>query len=133
MEVLDQHHLKLAVVVLRLLVQKYHVNANYEEAIKIEYVRAYETLTYEPYINPVFLLQKRVLRAISIKHITSSSTPIFSDLKILQLHDLFQLTLLCFVHDYVNKTAPSFFHSFSIGCIYSSIWYSASYKKLTFL
>ena len=43
----------------------------------------------------MFLLQKRVLRAISIKHFTSSSTPIFSDLKILKLHDLFQLTLLC--------------------------------------
>ena len=69
-------------------------------------------LTYETYIKPVYLLQKRVLRAISFEHHTSPSTPIFSDLKILKLHDLFQLKLLGFVYDCVNKTAPPYFHSF---------------------
>ena len=69
-------------------------------------------LTYETYIKPVYLLQKRVLRAISFEHYTSPSTPIFSDLKILKLHDLFQLKLLGFVYDCVNKTAPPYFHSF---------------------
>ena len=69
-------------------------------------------LTYETYIKPVFLFQKRVLRAISFEHFTSPSTPIFYNLKILKLHDLFQLKLLGFVYDCVNKTAPHYFHSF---------------------
>ena len=51
------------------------------------------------YINPVFLLQKRVVRAISFEHFTSPSSPIFLNLKILRLHDLFQLKLLSFVYD----------------------------------
>ena len=61
-------------------------------------------LTYETYINPVFLLQKRVIR--------SHSTPIFSDLKILKLHDLFQLKLLTFVYESVHKISPTCFHKF---------------------
>ena len=51
-------------------------------------------LTYETHINPVFLLQKRVIRAIALEHFTSPTTPLFSDLKILKLRDLFQLKLL---------------------------------------
>ena len=69
-------------------------------------------LTYETYINPVFLLQKRVVRAMSFENFTSPSTPIFLNLKILKLHDLFQLKLLTFVYDCVNKIAPSYFHPF---------------------
>ena len=69
-------------------------------------------LTYETHINPVFLLQKRVIRAIVFEHFTSPSTPLFSDLKILKLRDLFQLKLLSFAYDCVNKISPSCFHSF---------------------
>ena len=68
-------------------------------------------LTHETHINPVILLQKRVVRAISFEHFTSSSTPIFFNLKILKLHDLFKLKLLSFAYDCVNKTSPSCFHS----------------------
>ena len=46
------------------------------------------------------------------EHFTSPSTPLFSDLKILKLRDLFQLKLLSFVYDCVNKVSPSCFHSF---------------------
>ena len=69
-------------------------------------------LTYETHINPVFLLQKRVIRAIAFEHFTSPTTPLFSDLKILKLRDLFQLKLLTFVYNCVNKISPSCFHSF---------------------
>ena len=67
--------------------------------------------SYETYINPVMLLQKRVIKAISFQKFTSSSTPIFSDLKILKLHDLFQWKL-CFVYNCINQTSVSYFHSF---------------------
>ena len=46
------------------------------------------TANYETHINPVFLLQKRAVRAISFEHYTGPSTSIFSDLKILKLQDL---------------------------------------------
>ena len=60
----------------------------------------------------MLLLQKRVIKAILFQNFTSPSSPIFSDLKILKLHDLLQLKLLCFVYDCVNKISPSCFHSF---------------------
>ena len=69
-------------------------------------------LTYETHINPVFLLQKRVIGDIAFEHFTSPTTPLFSDLKILKLCDLCQLKLLSFVYDCVNKIPPSCFHSF---------------------
>ena len=69
-------------------------------------------LTYDTYINPVFLLQKRVIKAISFQHFTSHSSPIFSDFKILRLHDLFQLKLRCFVYESVHKLSPICFHNF---------------------
>ena len=53
-----------------------------------------------------------MVRAIAFEHFTSPSTPIFSDLKILKLQDLFQLKLLCFVYDCVNKNSPNCFHNF---------------------
>ena len=48
-------------------------------------------LNHETHINPVFLLQKRAIRAISFEHFSSSSTLIFFNLKTLKLHDLFSL------------------------------------------
>ena len=71
-------------------------------------------LTYETYISPVFLLQKRVIRAISFQNYAAPSSPIFNDLKILKLHDLFQLKLLGFVYECVNKISPANFHTFLI-------------------
>ena len=60
----------------------------------------------------MFLLQKRVVRAISFAHFTAPYSPIFSALKILRLHELFQLKLLSFVYRCVNRISPSCFHSF---------------------
>ena len=52
------------------------------------------------------------MRAISFEHFNAPSTPIFTGLKILKLNDLFQLRLLSFVFDCINKISPSYFHSF---------------------
>ena len=67
---------------------------------------------YDVHIQPIFLLQKRIIRAISFQSFTSPSSPIFSDLKILKLHELFQLKLLSFVYECTNKIAPVCFHTF---------------------
>ena len=60
----------------------------------------------------MLLLQKKILRAIIFENFTAPSTPIFHDLKILKLNDLFQLKLLSFVYESVNKISPTSFHSF---------------------
>ena len=69
-------------------------------------------LTYDSHTKPIYLLQKKVVRAITFRSFTSPSTPIFSDLKILKLYDLFDLKLLTFVYESVNKISPLFFHNF---------------------
>ena len=48
----------------------------------------------------------------TFEHYTSQSTPIFSNLKILKLHDLFQLKLLHYVYESVYKISPICFHDF---------------------
>ncbi len=62
--------------------------------------------------KPIYLLQKKVVRAIAFKSFSSPSTPIFSDLQILKLDDLFKLKLLIFVYESVNKSSPVCFHNF---------------------
>ena len=69
-------------------------------------------LTYDIHIKPIYLLQKKVVRAIAFQKFTSPSSPIFSDLKILKLYDLFDLKLLTFVYESVNRLSPPHFHNF---------------------
>ena len=68
-------------------------------------------LTYDTHIKPIYILQKKVVRAIAFMNFTSPSSPIFSDLKILKLYDLFHLKLLLFVYESVNRISPSVFHN----------------------
>ena len=68
--------------------------------------------TYASYIDPIFKLQKKAVRAISFQPRMSPSLPIFNDFKLLKLSDLFELRLLTFVFDSVNKTSPTCFHDF---------------------
>ena len=45
--------------------------------------------TYDIHTKPIYLLQKKVVRAIAFQNFTSPSSPIFSDLKILKLSNKF--------------------------------------------
>ena len=69
-------------------------------------------LTYEIHTKPIYLLQKKVVRVTAFKSFSSLSTPIFSELKILKLYDLFELQLLPFVYESGNMISPVFFHNF---------------------
>ena len=60
----------------------------------------------------MFLLHKRAIRAIAFETFTSPSTPIFSDLKLLKLQDLFHLKLLIFEYESIYKISPVYFHNF---------------------
>ena len=73
-------------------------------------------LACDTHTKPIYLLQKKVVRAIAFKNFTSPSTPIFSELKILKLYDLSNLKLLTFVHESVNLISPIFFHNFLKLC-----------------
>ena len=69
-------------------------------------------LTYETYIKPIFILQKKVVRAITFNNFSAPSAPIFLTLRLLKLQDLFEMKLLTFVYEAVNKPTPSCFHEF---------------------
>ena len=68
--------------------------------------------TYASYIDPIFKLQKKAVRAISFQPHMSPSLPIFNDFKLLTLSELFEIRLLTFVFDSVTKTSPTCFHDF---------------------
>ena len=69
-------------------------------------------LTYDTYIKPIFILQKKVVRAITFNNFSAPSAPIFLTLRLLKLQDLFDMKLLTFVYEAVNKSSPSCFHEF---------------------
>ena len=67
--------------------------------------------TYASYTEPIFRLQKKAVRAISFQSRMSPSLPIFKDLKLVKLSDIYELRLLTFVFDSINKTSPDCFHN----------------------
>ena len=69
-------------------------------------------LTYTSYLNPVFLLQKKILRCIKFQPFTAPSTPLFHSLKIMKLEDIFHLNILTFVFKAINKLSPIYFHNY---------------------
>ena len=78
----------------------------------LQYVLIVWGQTYASYLDPIFKLQKKAVRAISFQPRMSPSLPIFNDFKLLKLSEIFELRLLTFVFDSVCKTSPSCFHDF---------------------
>ena len=64
------------------------------------------------YLDPVIKLQKTAIRAISFQPYLSHTLPIFKDLKILRLSEIFELRLLNCVYESVKKISPLCFHTF---------------------
>ena len=64
-------------------------------------------LSYDTYIAPLFLLQKKVLRSISFQPFFSSTTTIFHSLKILKLNDMTTHEILKFLYKSLNGLSPS--------------------------
>ena len=67
---------------------------------------------YASYTEPIFKMQKRAVRAISNQSYLAHSLPIFRELTLLRLSDIFKLKLLTFVFESTNKIAPVCFHNF---------------------
>ena len=59
-----------------------------------------------------FLIQKKILKAVTFSDTTVHSDPIFSRLGLLKVGDIFQLQLLSFMYDCYHGLAPSYFSSY---------------------
>ena len=68
--------------------------------------------TYPMYTDPIFILQKRILKIITLNEVTVSSAPLFDSLQILKLSDLFKLQVTSFVYECLNSLAPIYFREY---------------------
>ena len=68
-------------------------------------------LTNSSVLDHLFKVQKRVIRAISFKD-RYTHTTLFYELKILKLHDIHFVRLLCFVYECTNNSITPVFDSF---------------------
>ena len=68
--------------------------------------------TYPTYTDPIFILQKRILKIITFNEMTVSSAPLFDSLQIFKLNDLFNLQVTSLVYEYLNTLAPTYFREY---------------------
>ena len=68
--------------------------------------------TFNTYLDPLFKIQKKTVRAISFQPPLSPSSPIFKDLQLLELSAIFRLKLLTFVFDSIHGNLPICFNNF---------------------
>ena len=70
-------------------------------------------LTDPTILDRLFKVQKRVIRAISFKDRYTHTTPLVYELKILKLHDIHSLKLLCFIYECTNNSINQLLTVFS--------------------
>ena len=75
--------------------------------------------THNNLINTIHILQKKILRIITFNKTVFStngppihSLPLFNELNILTIFDIFKLEIIKFVHDSLNKNNPNQFHNY---------------------
>ena len=78
----------------------------------LQYVIIVWGQTFTSYLKAFDLIQKKIVRAIAHQHPFSHTLPIFKSFKLLQLHDIFRIKLLCFVFESINKLNTYCFHNF---------------------
>ena len=69
-------------------------------------------LTYPTLLNPVFILQKKAVKAMTFSDITTPSLLSFNKLQLLRLTDISNLQLASFVFECVNGLSPQFFENY---------------------
>ena len=69
-------------------------------------------LTYPLMIENVLVIQKRIMKVITLNEISVHSTPIFNSLQILRLNDVFQLQPASFIYECVNNLSSSYFRNY---------------------
>ena len=61
------------------------------------------------YLQPLLILQEKILKAITYSSMLDHSNPLFRDLELLKLSDIHSLQLLSFVYDCVNYITLDYF------------------------
>ena len=56
-------------------------------------------LTHPTVLDPLCKIQKKVVRAITFNNKYTHTTPLFYNLRLLKIHEIHSLKLLCFVYD----------------------------------
>ena len=82
----------------------------------LSYAISIWSFTLKSYSEKLSVVQKKIVKVMTLSKETSSSTPIFSNLEFLKMDDIRQLQLLSFVYDCQNKLAPAYFHNFFVQC-----------------
>ena len=89
--------------------------------ITLYYTFIYPYLTYcievwgsaaSTHINSLLILQKRVCRIITFSHWHEHTPPIFKELKLLTINDIYTLSLAMFMFRFINRLLPSIFNDY---------------------
>ena len=65
--------------------------------------------TYRTTLQPLFILQKKALRIITFTSFNEHSSPLFKDLRVVELFDIIALQLAVFMYKFHNKLLPPVF------------------------
>ena len=65
--------------------------------------------------DPIFILQKKVLKIITFNKVIASSAPLFGALQILKLSDIFKFQVTSFVYECLNNLAPIYFSKYFVS------------------
>ena len=79
----------------------------------LQYANVYGLYLWGLNCKRLKILQKKAVRILAFKPYISHSTPIFKDMKILQLEDLYTMQLYQFYYKNTNNLLPSYFRSFT--------------------
>ena len=69
-------------------------------------------LTYPSLLEPIAILQKKIMRSITFNENTTPTTHIFDTLQILKFNDVILLQITSFVYECLNNLAPVYFRDF---------------------
>ena len=69
------------------------------------------------FIDPIYKLQKKVVRLITFSNYTAHSDPLFNSLHILTIIDIYKIQTLKFVYACLKKSNPSQFHEYFLYSI----------------
>ena len=71
-------------------------------------------LTYPSLLNPISVLQNKILRVITFSDKNAPSIPIFHSLKVLRFNDIITMHIVSFVYECVHNLSPAYFSNFFI-------------------
>ena len=72
----------------------------------------YGLLLWGPHLRRLVTLQKKAIRVVSLSDYLSHTDPIFNELKLLTLEDMFTLQKFKFLHKLAHNTLPTYFDTY---------------------